>query len=219
MQDIDIKDIFNLPLRGQMAVIGIFCFLIFYLGYQWDISSLKKELISVKTQQADLKTQLQALMDNLGNVNSDIAQLPKLEELLKQWQSQLIKVENLPDALNEILKIGTTDQLEFQLFTPGSEIKDDTYPLYRRIPITTVVIGEFSQLANFISQVANMNTLIVITNLEIAKGQNKLFDKKEAEEPGYADRLTGAMSLDVYHLATKEELEKDIHVDTKKNEK
>ena len=209
MQNVDIKDIMNMPLRMQMAVISVFCVLIFYLGYQWDISSLKKELRSVQAQQADLKTQLAALMDNIGSVNSDIAQLPRLEQMLKVWQTQLVNVDNMPDTLSEILKLGTTNQLEFQLFTPGSDIKDDTYPLYRRAPITTVVIGEFSQFATFISQVANMHTLVVIANIEIAKGQNKLYDKKEAEEPGYANRLTGAMSLEIYHLATKEEIEKD----------
>jgi type IV pilus assembly protein PilO len=201
MEDYDIKDIFNLPLRVQLTVVAIFCLLIFYLGYQWDISSLKKELHSVQSQETDLKSQLQALIDNLNTVNSDIAQLPMLQALLKQWQTGLVTTETLPDTLNEILKMGTANQLQFQIFTPSSEIKDDAYPAYRRIPINTVVIGEYDQIANFVSQVANMSTLVVISNFELIRGQNKLYDKKEAAEPGYADRLTSAMTLEVYSLA------------------
>jgi Tfp pilus assembly protein PilO len=210
MQDYDIKDIFNLPLRIQLSVVAIFCLIIFYLGYQWDISSLKRELLSVQTQEIDLKTQLQALIDNLTSVNDDIAQLPALQTILKNLQSRLVTTQNLPDTLNEILKVGTSNQLQFQLFTPGAEIKDDAYPAYRRIPITTVVIGEYDQIANFLSQIASMPTLVVIANFELVKGQSKLYDKKEAQEPGYADRLTAAIGLELYRLIDKSEKSEKI---------
>jgi type IV pilus assembly protein PilO len=201
MQDYDIKDIFNLPLRVQMSVVALFCLIIFYLGYQWDISSLKKELASSQRQESDLKLQLQGLIDNLNAVNNDIAQLPLLQDLLKKWQTGLVTTESLPDTLNEILRLGTNNQLQFQIFSPSSEIKDDAYPTYRRIPINSVVIGQYDQIATFLSQVASMPTLVVISNFEILQGQNKLYDKKEALEPGYADRLTAAISLEVYSLA------------------
>jgi type IV pilus assembly protein PilO len=201
MQDYDIKDIFNLPLRVQLTVVAIFCLLIFYLGYQWDISSLKKELASVQAQETDLKLQLKALIDNLSTVNNDIAQLPTLQNLLIKWQTGFVTTDSLPDTLNEILRIGTSNQLQFQIFSPSSEIKDDAYPTYRRIPINAVVIGEYDQIATFLSQVANLPTLVVISNFELIKGQNKLYDRKEAEEPGYANRMTAALTLEVYRLA------------------
>jgi type IV pilus assembly protein PilO len=180
---------------------ALFCLIIFYLGYQWDISSLKKELASSQRQESDLKLQLQGLIDNLNAVNNDIAQLPLLQDLLKKWQTGLVTTESLPDTLNEILRLGTNNQLQFQIFSPSSEIKDDAYPTYRRIPINSVVIGQYDQIATFLSQVASMPTLVVISNFEILQGQNKLYDKKEALEPGYADRLTAAISLEVYSLA------------------
>jgi type IV pilus assembly protein PilO len=205
MDNYDVKDLFNLPIKIQLTVVAVFCLIIFWLAYQWDISSMKQQLASLQPQEADLKTQLQALTLSVAEVNNDIAQLPKLQDLLKQWQGQLVKPSNLPDLLNDILKKGTANQLEFQLFNPGSETKDDKYPDYSKVPISTVVIGDYHQVATFMSQVANMPEIVVIGNFQLARGQNKLYDKKEAAQAGYANRLTGEITLEVYHLAEKDQ--------------
>ena len=200
MQNYDLKDIFNLPLRIQMGVVAIFCLLIVYIGYQWDIASLKRELLTVQAHESDLQDQLKSILANLTTVENDIAQLPALKKVLTNLQDNLVKADTLPDNLNEILKMGTANQLQFQIFSPGAEIKDAAQPNYRRTPINTIVVGEYSQIANFLSQIANMPTLVVINNLALLRGMTKLYDKKEAQEPGYANRISAAISLDVYRL-------------------
>jgi type IV pilus assembly protein PilO len=218
MQDYDIKDIFNLPIKIQMTMVGVFCLLIFYLGYQFDFSSEKRVLLSGQTQEKDLKMQLGALEDNISDLNKELAQLPQLQVLLKQWNAQLVKADALPDMLNDILKLGTTNQLQFQLFNPSAEIKEEAYPIYEKVPINAVAIGEYHQTANFISQVANLPTLVAVENFVMSKGQAKLFNKKESMEPGYADRLTTLVVFEIYYLANKTP-SKNLSQEPSKNEK
>jgi type IV pilus assembly protein PilO len=202
MKNIDLKDIASLPLKIQLIVSGIVFVLIFYLGYLWDSSSLTKELVASQQEEQDLKIQIDTLLKVLALMNSDVAQLPTLENALKDWQKKLVKPSELPDVLNEILKIGTANQLQFDIFNPSPEIKEDAYV---KVPIKTVVIGDYPHIATFISQVANMPWIIVINNLVITKGTNKLFEKKAAEQPGYENRLTAELTLDVYSLTEKQE--------------
>jgi type IV pilus assembly protein PilO len=175
----------------------------FYLGYQFDIASKKHELLSAQTQEKDLKTQLQALEDDLGDLNRELAQLPQLQALLKKWNNQLVETNNLPDMLNDILKLGTANQLEFQLFNPASEVTEEAYPVYEKVPINVVTIGDYHETANFMSQIANLPKLVVIDNFIMQKGQNKLFDKKAAAVPGYANKMTSLIMFQIYHVADK----------------
>jgi type IV pilus assembly protein PilO len=203
MQDYDIKDIFNLPVKVQMMVVGLFCVLMFYLGYQFDIAGLKHELLSAQTEEKNLKMQFEALESDLGDLNRELAQLPQLTNLLKKWNDQLVQTTNLPDMLNDILKLGTENQLEFQLFNPGAETKEDAYPVYDKVPINVVTIGDYHETANFMSQIANLPKLVVIDNFIMSRGQNKLFDKKAAAQPGYANRMTTLLIFQIYHLSDK----------------
>lgn len=200
MIDYDIKNITNLPLKAQLLVSSIFFFVILYFGYLWDFSALNRQIASGKQQEQDLKIQVEALIDDLADLNDEISQLPKLKEMLQTWQAKLVKPSELPDLLNEILKVGTNNQLQFDLFNPGAEVKED---LYYQVPIKTIVTGDYNQIASFLSQVANMPWIVVIDNFVINKGQNKLYEKKIAEQPGYANRLTAEITLEVYHLAEK----------------
>lgn len=201
MQNYDLKDITNLPVKIQLIFIGILCGVIFYFGYMWDISSLQKQLTAKKTQEQDLKIQLQALINSQASINNDIAELPILQIKRTEWQSRLVKPSELSDLLNDILKIGTANQLVFDLFNPGEVVKEN---LYQKIPIKTVVIGDYNHIGEFISQVINMKTIVVIDNFTVQKESSKLYDKKLAEQPGYANRLSAEITLEVYQIAEKQ---------------
>ena len=130
-----------------------------------------------------------------------VLQFPEVLKLLNEWQGQLITGSNLPDLLNQILKIGAANHLQFSLFVPGAKKQEDDYFM---VPIKVLVRGNYNQVANFISQVANLPQIVVISDFMMLKLANAAgVDEKETEDAGAANYLTTALTLEVYYLANK----------------
>jgi type IV pilus assembly protein PilO len=73
---------------------------------------------------------------------------------------------------------------------------------YEKIPIKVVVVGSFHQIADFISQIANMQAIVVIGNFTISN-ENKidLLGDKLAKQAVAQHLLSAEMTLEVYRLA------------------
>lgn len=184
MSKYDLKNIDQWPLMMRYIVIGICCAGLIYLGYFFDVSRLTKRLDVAKQQEQDLKQQFELLFTQQSALETDISELPVLQNALNAWQKKLIKKSDLPELLNEILKIGTANGLQFNLFNPGDEVKED---MYIKMPIKVVVTGGYNQIASFISQTANLPWIVVIGNFKLSKAVG-------------SDNVTAELVLEVYYL-------------------
>ncbi|MDR3491232.1 MAG: type 4a pilus biogenesis protein PilO [Gammaproteobacteria bacterium] len=201
----NLKNFDDIPLTMQGIIIGVFCIIFFSLGYMWDISTIKKKLVTEKTHEQDLKLELEALAHTNDKLQTDVAKTPNISAALKEWQGKLVKVSGLPDLLNDILKVGTANQLQFNLFTPGAEVKEGSY---LKVPIKTVVTGDYKQIATFISQIANMPSIIVIGDFLIAKQdsttpKDNTATNDKASVDTSNDMLRAELTLEVYYLPEK----------------
>jgi type IV pilus assembly protein PilO len=199
MFSFNLKNIGDLPQKLQIGIAVIACISFFYIGYAWEVSALKKRLEIEKAQEKDLKSQFQFLFESQEEMNSDIAQLPKLQEHLKTWQSKFIKPGGLDDLLNEILKMGTVNDLHFDLFSPGTEMQEGSYI---KVPIKAVVRGSYHDIANFISQIANMPTIVVISDFTISRYPSSE-EKNSNASTDTIEILKGDLLLEVYYLPEK----------------
>lgn len=197
MLDYDLKIVYTWPWPAKFFVIGMFCALILYMGYFFDITNLARTLRGIKQQELDVKQQFITVFNQQSVLEGDVAALPKLKDLLINWQRKLIQPSALPELLNEILKIGTSNQVQFNLFTPLSEEKEG---IYNKVPIKVVIVGGYNQIAGFISQVANMPWIVVIGNFTLSKEKQ---DTKTVKETGNEHLLTADLMLEVYYLAKK----------------
>lgn len=195
--DLNFNSFGDIPASIRYFIIAAVCAIIFYFAYMLDFSGLQRVIKNNQQKENDLKTQFSALITVEALADSALSHLPQLQETLKAWQGELIKPSQLPDLLNEILKIGTSNNLQFDLFNPGEGLKVDQYI---KIPIRVIIKGNYDQIANFISQVANMKWLVGITNFSIEKKAD--LDKKTVD-PALLGRLTSELNLEVYYLADK----------------
>lgn len=188
----DFKEIYNWPLVPRSIVVALVCLIVFYLGYFLDLSGSLKQLKDAHQQEEDLKLQLVSLAGNIGDVRSELNKYPLLIDALEKSKKQLIATKELPELLNEILKMGTQNELEFNNFSPGAEMKENAFI---KVPIKVVVIGTFDQIASYMSQIANMDKVVVISNFSISKpGQSKV----ETDQSVIGSRLIGELVLEVY---------------------
>jgi type IV pilus assembly protein PilO len=192
--DMNFNSFSDIPVPVRMAFIAVICAVIAYFCYMVDFSYLLRVIHNNQKKEDDLKTSLQVMIDGENTLQNSISDLPALFSTLVQWQGQLIKPTELPDLLSEILRIGTGNNLQFDLFSPGDKVKVD---LYYKLPIKIVVSGSYNQIADFISQIANMKKLVAISNFGIMR---KDLDKKLP-----AAAITGALiaeiNLEVYYRA------------------
>jgi type IV pilus assembly protein PilO len=195
MANFDVSDI---PVSMQFFITALLCAMVFYLAYMIDFSYMRHMITSSQRQEMDLKTQLAGAINAEAEVNADLSQLPQLEKTLKEWQNTLIKSSDVPDLLNDILKTGTANSLQFDLFTPGEKSKVGDYI---KVPIKAVVSGNYDQIATFMSQIANMKRLVGIDNFNIE--QKNLTSGKKPSEAEANGNLLAELTLEVYYLADK----------------
>ena len=199
MKNYDLKNIYDWPMRLQLLVFFIVFCMAFYAGYRWDILSMQERIENIQREEGDLKQQYELAVSKEALIRNQTNQVVQLKQLLAVWKSQLIKKSELPEILNEILKIGANNQLAFTLFNPGPESKVGAYI---QKPIKIIAVGGYHQLANFISQVANLPWIIVVGNFTLSKdNRSELIGEKLAQQAEIDNLLTAEMTFEIYHLA------------------
>ena len=111
MQNLDLKNIFEWPLGMQGVIFSLVFVLVVYFGYLLDVADLRLQLAAAKAYEQDLKLQVVSGIRKEAAISKDISRFPVLTNQLKQWQKKLIDRKDLPELLNEILKIGNRFKL------------------------------------------------------------------------------------------------------------
>lgn len=199
MVKLDLKTIYEWPFTLQLLVVLPLCALILYLAYFFDFTLLNRALMDGKRQENDLKEQISLIFTQQIKLENDLTKFKVLELMISEWQAKLVPPAKLPNLLNDILKIGTANNLKFDQMQPGVEVKDE---IYMKVPIKIKVRGGYHQVANFISQVANLPLLVVVKGIIIEKSnpQNAI-GKNLTEQAALKSLLTVELMLEVYSLS------------------
>lgn len=201
MKKLDIKNIHKWPVPMKGIVVALCCAVVFYFGYSIDLSNIQKQLQANQQQEGDFKTQLDATLLEYAELEQAISQLGDIEKALATWQKKLILQQDLPDLLNQILKLGTSSGLQFNLFNPGADVSAEGY---LKVPIKVVVVGNYNQIASFISKVANMTSIVAISDFSISRMPKSTSTTPEAaDQSASSNQLTAQIILEVYHLGSK----------------
>lgn len=126
MKKMTLNNIYEWPLMTRLLLLGLIFLLAFYFGYRYDVSNQIATLSRVAQQELDLKQELELVIHKSKTTEQEILRLPTLKAELAKWNKQLITYDELPQLLNEILKIGADNHLFFSVFTPGEMV---TVPL------------------------------------------------------------------------------------------
>lgn len=198
MQNYSLSNIYEWPISIRGLLLGLIFVVVLYMGYYFDISKQMLQMASIKQQEENLKQQILFQINAKVEMANDIAKLPLITKTLLTWQDKLITPKELPELLNQILKMGAIDQLQFDFFNPGTEKKTDLYSI---LPIKVVVTGSYHQIADFISQIANMPKIVLISELTIESKETSVTAQQNPVTPGV--NLTATLMLEVYHLVKK----------------
>lgn len=231
MKNMNLSNIHEWPLVTKILLLGLVFFTFIFIGYRYDLADQIKKLSRASQQEADLKQQIELVVRKNKIIRAEVSRLPKQQAELVNWKKQLVNYNDMPELLNQILKLGGDNNLFFSRFAPGESVKvslpalsskvpqenglptqeDATIPTpqvndnntvsYNKIPINVVVVGTYHQIANFISQVANMQWIVSIGNFTISKdNQTTLLGEKLAKQAETQGLLSAELTMDIYYL-------------------
>jgi len=148
---------------GSFVVIaGIFIYFLYLPKYE-KINSLKKQL-------TDLEQKLSTAKRNAADLKKFQAKMKEAEAQFNMAMKKLPETKEIPSLLTAISDSGQQVGLEFLLFEPKKEKKKE---FYAEIPVAMSMRADYHNLAIFFDQVARLNRIVNITNIQMTRAKGK----------------------------------------------
>jgi type IV pilus assembly protein PilO len=122
MSKMKLNNIYDWPLMTKVLLLGLIFFAAFYMGYRFSLANQFTKLTAADQREKDLKQEVEYVVRKNKTTEIEISHLPALRSDLAKWDKQLVKYQDFPELLNQILKIGADNHLFFSLFTPGQSV-------------------------------------------------------------------------------------------------
>lgn len=126
---------------------------------------------------ASLKTDLTKLEQKLKTAKRNAEDLKKFQAKMKEAEAQfniamkkLPEKEEIPSLLTAISDSGQAVGLDFLLFEPKAEKKKE---FYAELPVAMSLWGDYHNLAIFFDQVARLNRIVNIEDIQMSLEKGK----------------------------------------------
>ena len=148
----------------------VFCTLLFAVlmlaGWWFFIRDQQEELDHRQTQEEQLKREFHEKQQKVANLAALKQQLDDMRDILRTLLRQLPSKTEMPALLVDISQTALSAGLETQLFQPGAESVKEGF--YAEKPITLRMLGTYHQFGTFISGVAALPRVVILTMHNVA---------------------------------------------------
>ena len=184
MKDFDLNNLdFQRVGAWPTPVKVVACALIFALivgfGWWWKVNDKRAELRGLEATEQELLQQFEYKQSKVVNLEAYKAQLEEMKEILRQMLRQLPSKTEMPDLLVDVSQTALSTGIDNQKFEPGAETVKD---FYAEKPINLRMVGDYHQFGSFVSGVASLPRVVILTMHDISL------------KPQAADAKTGLVS-------------------------
>jgi len=130
-------------------------------GWYFLIADQQEDLGRRVVQEEQLKKDFHDKQQRVANLAALKAQLDEMRDILRQLLRQLPSKTEMPALLVDISQTALSAGLETQLFQPGAESVKEGF--YAEKPITLRMRGTYHQFGTFISGVAALPRVVILT--------------------------------------------------------
>ena len=145
------------------------CLALLFGGWQFLIQDQRLSLDYARAQELELRRTFTIKKGMVVNLPAYQAQMIQIKEMLAELVRQLPDSSEVPSLLIDITEAGGRRGLEFVVFDPQEQKLGD---FYSTLPILMEVKGNYHQLANFISDLAQMPRIVTVGDLEITADED-----------------------------------------------
>ena len=183
------------------ACIFLFALLLF-VGWWWSISGQSDMLEQRQKQEVELKKDFHDKQLKVVNLEKLKTQLDDMREILRQLLRQLPGKTEMPELLVDVSQAALSAGLESDLFEPGPETIQEGF--YAEKPIKLRMLGNYHQFGSFISAVAALPRVVILTMHDVQLKPSQQVAGKSPVAPG---QLTLEGTVKTYRYVDEDEAE------------
>lgn len=166
----------NWPLSYKVAACVVLMIAIIGATYYFVIADQRVVLQQKETEEAGLRTDFQDKQGRAANLEPLKQQLQQMEVMLQQMLRQLPSKNEMPDLIVDVSQTALASGISNELFQPGTESR---LQYYAEKPIALRMVGSYHQFGAFVSGVASLPRVVIMTMHDIsltprAAGDNTL---------------------------------------------
>lgn len=165
LRELDINNIGNWPREAQLGFCALVALLIVVLAWWVMVRGKQDELKSLEAQETDLRTEFETKQGRAANLEPLKQQLAQMEQQLQQMLRQLPSKTEMPDLIVDISQTALATGIQNDLFQPGPEAKQE---FYAEKPIMLRMVGTYHQFGAFVSGVASLPRVVIMTMHDIS---------------------------------------------------
>lgn len=169
--DLDLNNIGGWPLPVRVVVCALALIAVLVAGYFLHVTDLQDELARHTREEASLKQQFESKVRQAANLEAYKEQMVLMEASFERLLRQLPSDTEVPGLLEDITSAGLNSGLEFEEI---KLLKEVVQQFYIELPIQIKVLGDYHELATFVSAVASMPRIVTLHDFQIgrSKGSN-----------------------------------------------
>ncbi|PJE79817.1 hypothetical protein CI610_01212 [invertebrate metagenome] len=171
LADFDFENIGEWPAAAKAIACTLIFLLTLILGYQFHLTSLHSQYQQIAAVENQLKESFRIKSFQSANLATYRQQMLDMEVAFAALLRQLPGDTEVPGLLEDISFAGRGAGLQFEGIKLQSE-KITEY--YIELPISISVKGNYHDLGNFVSSVANLSRIVTLHDLKIEQDRGQL---------------------------------------------
>ncbi|MGD2129339.1 MAG: type 4a pilus biogenesis protein PilO [Lysobacterales bacterium] len=165
LRDLDFNDIGSAPTSVRYVILGFLLIIILAIGYFLLIKAKTEQLEMVQNLEKTLRVQFEQKQAKAANLEAYEAQLAEMKELLETMFRQLPSRTEMDKLLVDVSQTALGAGIDVQLFQPNAEAYHD---FYAERPISVRMLGDYHQFGEFVSGVASLPRVVILTMHDIS---------------------------------------------------
>jgi type IV pilus assembly protein PilO len=165
LRDLDFNDIGSAPSSVRYVILGFLLAIILAIGYFLLIKDKVQQLEMVQNLENSLRAEFEQKQAKAANLEAYEAQLAEMQELLETMFRQLPSKTEMDKLLVDVSQTALGSGIDVQLFQPNAEGFHD---FYAERPISVRMLGDYHQFGEFVSGVASLPRVVILTMHDIA---------------------------------------------------
>jgi len=165
LRELDINNIGAWPQNAKIGLCAIVSLLIIGLAWWLFVSDKRTELQALQGQETELRAEFETKQGRAANLEPLKQQLAQMEQQLQQMLRQLPSKTEMPDLIVDISQTALATGIQNELFQPGPETPKE---FYAEKPIALRMVGTYHQFGAFVSGVASLPRVVIMTMHDIS---------------------------------------------------
>ena len=165
LKDLDFQNTGAWPREYKIGFCALLALVIIGFSWWFWVTDKRDELANLDSQETSLRAEFETKQGRAANLEPLKQQLAQMEQQLQQMLRQLPSKTEMPDLIVDISQTALATGLQNKLFQPGPETPKE---FYAEKPIQLRLVGTYHQFGAFVSGVASLPRVVILTMHDIA---------------------------------------------------